>query len=175
MWDVPHMAIKPTSEVIIISGTIDESAANTTTTKEFDLQLNPLDNEAFMVLGVQSDLAYPDAVDAINTGVGFSLSTTSRNSLGNLSSTNVFHVHNMGIRGSGGTTDGAAFDQVGPDSPQAMNLDYICLIATDQFYAQIAGQGNLVAKSADFKIYGRRVRLDSAQYAALVQSELLSS
>ena len=169
------MAIKPTSEVIIISGTIDESAANTTTTKEFDLQLNPLDNEAFMVLGVQSDLAYPDAVDAINTGVGFSLSTTSRNSLGNLSSTNVFHVHNMGIRGSGGTTDGAAFDQVGPDSPQAMNLDYICLIATDQFYAQIAGQGNTAAKSADFKIYGRRVKLDSAQYAALVQSELLSS
>ena len=175
MWDVPHMAMKVTSEVIIISGTIDESAANTTTTKEFDLQLNPLDNEAFMVLGVQSDLAYPDAVDAINTGVGFSLSTTSRNSLGNLSSTNVFHVHNMGIRGSGGTTDGAAFDQVGPDSPQAMNLDYICLIATDQFYAQIAGQGNTAAKSADFKIYGRRVKLDSAQYAALVQSELLSS
>ena len=169
------MAMKTTSEVIIISGTIDESNPNTTTTKEFDLQLNPLDQEAFMVLGVQSDLALPDAVDAVNTGVGFSLSTTSRNSVGNLSSTNVFHVHNMGIRGSGGTTDGAAFDQVGPDSPQAMNLDYICLIATDQFYAQIVGQGNIAAKSADFKIYGRRVRLDSAQYAAIVQSELLSS
>ena len=41
------MAMKVTSEVIIISGTIDESAANTTTTKEYDLQLNPLDNEAF--------------------------------------------------------------------------------------------------------------------------------
>ena len=169
------MAMKVTSEVIIISGTIDESAANTTTTKEYDLQLNPLDNEAFQVLGVQSDLAYPDAVDAVNTGVGFSLSTTARNSVGNLSNTNVFHVHNMGIRGTGGTTDGAAFDQVGPDSPQAMNLDYIALIATDSFYGQIVGQNNLGAKSADFKIYGRRVRLDSAQYAALVQSELLSS
>lgn len=169
------MAMKTTSEVIIISGTIDESNPNTTTTKEFDLQLNPLDQEAFMVLGVQSDLALPDAVDAVNTGVGFSLSTTARTSVGNLSSTNVFHVHNMGIRGSGGTTDGAAFDQVGPDSPQGMNLEYIALIATDQFYAQIVGQGNTAAKSADFKIYGKRVRLDSAQYAALVQSELLSS
>ena len=127
------------------------------------------------MLGVQSDLAYPDAVDAVNTAVGFSLSTTERNSVGNLSSTNVFHVHNMGIRGTGGTTDGAAFDQVGPDSPQGMNLDYICLIATDSFFGQIVGQNNLAAKSADFKIYGRRVRLDSAQYAALVQSELLSS
>ena len=143
MWDVPHMAMKVTSEVIIISGTIDESAANTTTTKQYDLQLNPLDNEAFQVLGVQSDLAYPDAVDAVNTAVGFSLSTTERNSVGNLSSTNVFHVHNMGIRGTGGTTDGAAFDQVGPDSPQGMNLDYICLIATDSFFGQIVGQNNL--------------------------------
>lgn len=167
--------MKVTSDVIIISGTIDESAANTTTTKTFDVQLNPLDREALMILGVQSDLSYPDAVDGANTGVGFSLSTTERNSVGNLSQPNVFHVHNMGIRATGGSSDGAAFDQVGPDSPQAMNLDYIALLATDNFHAQIVGQNNTAAKSADFKIYSKRVRLSEGQYAALVQSELLSS
>jgi len=169
------MAMKVTSEVIVISGTIEESGSNTTTVKSFDLQLNPLDQEAFMVLGVQSDLATPDAIDGANTGVGFSLSTTARTSLGNLSNTNVFHAHNMAIRAADATYFGVAFDQVGPDSPQGMGLDYIAIIATDNFHAQIAGQNNSAAKSADFKLYGKRVRLDSAQYAALVQSELLSS
>ena len=169
------MALKRTSEVIIVSGTIDESAPNTTTLKVFDLQLNPLDNEAFMVLGVQSDLSSPDAIAGIDTATGFSLSTTERAGVGNLSNTNVFHVHNQNIRSAGYVDGGVAFDQVGPDSPQAMNLDYIAIIATDNFHAQVIGQNNTGAKGADFKIYGARVRLSSAQYAALVQSELLSA
>jgi len=66
-----------------------------------------------------------------------------------------------------------AFDQVGPDSASG-DLPYIAVIATNNFSAQIGGQNNVGAKSADFKVYGQRVRLSAAQYAALVQSELLS-
>ena len=161
-----------TSSMITISSTVDESAANTFTAVDIDLTLNALDQEAFIVYAVQSDLANPDAIGGLNTAVGLSLSTTARTTLGNLSANNVFHVHNQGIR-STAPGDTVAFDQVGPDSASG-DLPYIAVIATNNFSAQISGQNNLVAKSADFKVYGQRVRLSAAQYAALVQSELLS-
>ena len=162
-----------TSSMITISATVDETAANTLSTVEIDLTLNALDQEAFIVYAVQSDLDLPDSVAGANTAVGFSLSTTARTTLGNLSDNNVFHVHNQGIRAAGFIDSGVAFDQVGPDSASG-DLPYIAVIATNNFSAQIGGQNNVGAKSADFKVYGQRVRLTAAQYAALVQSELLS-
>lgn len=162
-----------TSSMITISATVDETAANTLSTVDVDLTLNALDQEAFIVYAVQSDLDLPDSVAGANTAVGFSLSTTARTTLGNLSDNNVFHVHNQGIRAAGFIDSGVAFDQVGPDSASG-DLPYIAVIATNNFSAQIGGQNNVGAKSADFKVYGQRVRLAAAQYAALVQSELLS-
>jgi hypothetical protein len=162
-----------TSSMITISSTVDESAANTFTTVDVDLTLNALDQEAFIVYAVQSDLDPCDAIPGANTATGFSLSTTQRTTLGNLSDNNVFHVHNMNIRAAGFVDSGVGFDQVGPDSASG-DLPYIAVIATNNFSAQILGQANAAAKSADFKVYGQRVRLSAAQYAALVQSELLS-
>ena len=161
-----------TSSLIVISGTVEETIAGTVATADIDLTLNALDQEAFMVFAVQSDLASPDALPGANTGVGFSLSTTARTSVGNLSNNNVFHTHNQSIR-STAPGDTVSFDQVGPDSAMG-ELPYLAIIATNDFHAQVIGQGNLGIKSADFKVYGQRVRLSAAQYAALVQSELLS-
>lgn len=165
--------ITSTSSLIVISGTVEEPAPNTIGLANIDLTLNALDQEAFMVFAVQSDLASPDAIAAVDTGVGFSLSVTERTGLGNLSDNNVFHVHNQSIRSGGYVDGGVAFDQVGPDSAMG-ELPYIAIIATNDFSAQVVGQNNIAPKSADFKVYGQRVRLGAAQYAALVQSELLS-
>ena len=165
--------MKATSSMITISSTIEETLPNTLVVTSIDLTLNALDQEAFIVYAVQSDLGLPDAVAGTNTGVGFSLSTTTRTTLGNLSDNNVFHVHNQGIRAGGFVDGGVAFDQVGPDSASG-DLPFIAIIATNDFSAQLVGQNNVAIKSADFKVYGQRVRLSAAQYAALVQSELLS-
>jgi len=166
-------SLKTTSDVIIVSGTISESAANTATFKTFDLQLNPLDNEAFIVYGVLSDVFPPDYITAANTAIQFSMSTTARTSIGDLANTNVFHSHILNIRTD--AVGGVSYTQTGPDSPQAMGLQYLAIIATSDFHVGIQGTNNLTAKNADFKVYGARVRLKSSQYAALVQSELLSS
>lgn len=166
--------ITATSSMIVVSSTVDEAAPNTLGIAEIDLALNALDQEAFVVYAVQSDLASPDAIAGANTGVGFSLSTTARTSVGNLSSNNVFHVHNQSIRSAGYVDGGVAFDQVGPDSAMG-DLPYLAIIATSNFHAQVQGQNNVALKSGDFKVYGQRVRLSGSQYAALVQSELLSS
>ena len=72
-----------------------------------------------------------------------------------------------------GTVDGAAFSEVEGNRPAA-TLDWISLLATDDFFAQVEGSNNLAAKTMRFRIWGYRAKADASTYASLVQSELLS-
>ena len=168
------MALKQTSSTIIIGARVAESAANTFTEGQVDLQLNPLDNEVFVVQAIDLDLANPDAVAAVNTSVSGTLTTTSQTSLPGLQSSNVLASAEMSIRAAGFVDGGVAFQKTSMETPPAM-LDYIGIIATNDFFLQVQGSGNLGGKSIKAKVYGYRARADAATYAALVQSEVLSS
>ena len=48
--------LKETSSLITISARVDETAANTFTAQKIDLQLNPLDNEVFIVYSIDLDI-----------------------------------------------------------------------------------------------------------------------
>ncbi len=161
-----------TSSIITVSGRIDEVAANTFVTDVQTLGLNPLDQEAFVVYAVQSDLSPPDALPGINTGVTMTLSTTGRTTVGGLNDNNVFHQHILQIR-STAPGDTVSFSQSGPDSASS-SLPYIAIIATSNFSVNLQGFNNANVNQGQFKVYGQRIRLSAAQYAALVQSELLS-
>ena len=71
-------------------------------------------------------------------------------------------------------TNGVSFDTGFGDNP-ATDLEYIGIIATNDFFVQIKGDNNTGAKSVFGKMYGYRAKADAATYAALVQSEVLSS
>ena len=75
---------------------------------------------------------------------------------------------------SANATSAVSFDTGFGDTP-ASNLDYIGILATNDFFIQIKGGNNTAAKSVYGKLYGYRARADAATYAALVQSEVLSS
>ena len=169
------MALKKTSATIIISGSVTESAANVATFETIDLQLNPLDNEIFIVEAVDINVDAPDNVAATSTNTRGSLSSTERTTIGRLDDSNVFATVNDEIRQGAGTVDGAAFQTLSPDSATASSLQHIAILATDNFFAGVDGSNNAVAKVMRFKVYGYRAKADSATYAALVQSELLSS
>ena len=53
--------------------------------------------------------------------------------------------------------------------------DSIGIIATNDFFIQVEGTANGVAKGVTGKLYGYRAKAGAATYAALVQSEVLSS
>ena len=55
------------------------------------------------------------------------------------------------------------------------DVDYIALIATNNFFVQVEGSNNAVAKTLSGRVWGYRARADASTYAALVQSEVLSS
>lgn len=166
--------LKQTSSLIVIGARVAESAANTFTQASVDLQLNPLDNEVFVVQAIDLDVAPPDAVAASDTAVNATLTTTSQTALPGLQSSNTLARKELAIRAAGFVDGGVGFETASMESPPT-GLEYIGIISTNDFFLQVIGSNNTAAKSVACKVYGYRATADASTYAALVQSEVLSS
>lgn len=166
--------LKKTSETIAIGFSVDESAANTYTQGSVDLNLDPLNNEVFVVVAINLDPFFPDALAATNTRVRAGLTTTSQTAMPELNNSNCLARSTNQIQAQGFADGGVAFQQSSMDTPPA-TLDYLGIIATNDFFVQVQGDSNNVAKGVDGKLYGYRARADASIYAALVQSEVLSA
>jgi len=167
------MGFKKTSETLVISNSLTETAANTFTQSTVNLPLDPLNNEVFVVLAIDIDVSVPSNVPATVTSVNGSLSVTSQTAVLTIGNTRCLARGMKAIAQGAGTIDGAAFQEVDGNNPAAQ-LDYIGIIATDDFFMQVIGANNTSAKTMNTRIWGFRAKADAATYAALVQSELLS-
>ncbi len=168
------MALKKSSSTIVIGARIVETAPNVFTQERVDLQLNPLDNEVFVVTAVNLDLQPPEAIAATDTSIRVTMTTTSQTAMPSLSQSVCIAQQESVIRAAGFVDGGVGFTQHSMESPPA-DLDYIAIISTNDFFLQLLGANNTAAKLANAKVYGYRARADAATYAALVQSEVLSS
>lgn len=158
----------------MISTSLTESAPDTFTETQVDLQLNPLDNEVFVVQAIDINVASPDVNGNLASASFASVSTTSRTTIGSIADSNVMGVAQHNIRNDG--TVAVGFSQFSPETPTATDLPYVSIIATNDFFIQVQGQNNLLAKDCQVRVYGYRAKAtDPSVYAALVQSELLSS
>ena len=165
-----------TSSPLQISAEATEPGANTFTSEEIDLTLNVLDNEVFVVTQLNIDLDAPDSIPGVTTSTLASLSTTSRTGVGSIANSNVLgSAKRIIVTNSGMTPDGGIpFDREDPLFA-AISEDYLGIVATNNMFLNIQGDNNGNAKAVRARVYGYRARADAATYAALVQSELLSS
>ena len=163
--------LKETSSLIAISAQVTETAANTFTSQRVDLQLNPLDNEVFIVYAIDLDAQQPDNVDATVTTLSGSLSTTERTSVGGINDSNVMAASRQVIQNE---TTNAVYTEFKSDSTPTGMLEYIGIIATNDFFLNLAGISNNAAKAMNARVFGVRAKADASVYAALVQSEVLS-
>jgi len=166
--------LKSTSSLITIGFSATETAPDTFLQERVDLQLNPLDNECFIVQAIDLDPSSPNAIAGTNTRVDCALTTTSQTSMVNLGNTACLAKAELDIRASGFVDGGVGFQKSSMETPPT-NLDYIGIIATNDFFVSIQGTGNGTVKRVAGKMYGYRARADASVYAALVQSEVLSS
>jgi hypothetical protein len=166
--------LKQTSSVVSIGFNLVESAANTFTQTSVDLNLSPLDREVFVVLAVNLDPATPEAIASVDTRVVCSLTTTSQTDVTDIGNSNCLAATANNIKAAGFADSGVGFQILGAETPPA-TLEYIGIIATNDFFVQLKGTGNAAAKSAAGKLYGYRAKADADIYAALVQSEVLSA
>lgn len=187
------MALKSTSSPIAISTVFEHTIptdAVAVSSKVVDLQLNPLDNEVFVVTAVKIDFESLPQLDAsqARTGDSFIQCSILKNSPALAS--DIQTIGNTNCVGSSRTNLFISFDGTLPvkptvytaveqnamDTPPATQ-DYLDIIATDNFVVQFAngeGLGSQTTK-AFVRVYGYRARADSATYAGLVQSEMLST
>tara|TARA_R110000737_G_scaffold200791_1_gene220302 strand:+ start:10 stop:537 length:528 start_codon:yes stop_codon:yes gene_type:complete len=166
--------LKQSSSVVSIGFLVDEAGPNTFTQGQVDLNLSPLDREVFVVLAVNMDPFTPDALAAVDTKVESSLTTTRQTSVANLSNSNCLAASGNYIKSAGFVDGGVAFQSIGAETPPA-NLDFIGIIATNDFFVQVAGAGNANARGVSGKMYGFRATANADIFAALVQSEVLSA
>jgi hypothetical protein len=164
--------LKATSSNVAIGFSVTESALNTFTQGSIDLNLSPLDREVFVVLAVNLDGSSPDMITGLSTAVNGSMTTTSQTALASLSDANCLARRSERIRSD--ATLAVGFQEQALESP-ASTLDYIGIIATNDFFIQIEGTNNLSPKTMSGKMYGYRAKATADIYAALVQSEVLSA
>ena len=161
-----------TSSLIQISAAVTESAANTFTVEQIDLQLNPLDREVFVVLAINLDCSTPELVPGITTQVRAGLTTTSQTAMPSLADANCLSRLSQVIRTTGG--EAVSFVSGALETPPA-TLEYIGIIATNDFFVQVQSEGMVGLGSATGKLYGYRATANADIFAALVQSEVLSA
>jgi len=164
--------LKQSSSVVSIGFSVDEAAANTFAQGTIDLNLSPLDREVFVVLAINLDPFTPELTLGADSTVACSLTTTSQTAVTNLSNSNCMAASTNKIRSN--ATGAVAFQSLGMETPPA-TLDYIGIIATNDFFVQVKGTGNTSALGVDGKLYGYRAVASADIYAALVQSEVLSA
>jgi len=163
--------LKSTSSTVTIGFVATELAANTFIQSAIDLNLSPLDREVFVVTAINLDPLAPDMIPGTNTAVNCSLTTTSQIAVQNLSNANCLATARLDIRSSGVTAVG--FSRM-PETPAA-TLDYLGIIATNDFFVQCIGEANTGIKAVAGKVYGYRARASADIFAALVSSEVLSA
>lgn len=168
------MGFKKTSDTIAISFGVAEAGANTFIQEEIQLQLDVLNNEIFVVVAADLDLTPPDALAGTDTAVTSSICSTSKTTVTNLSDTNCIATARDDIRAGGFADSGVGFSR-GAESSYTGDVDYISLISTNNFFVQLQGSANAVPKNVTGRLWGYRARADASTYAALVQSEVLSS
>tara|TARA_Y100000401_G_scaffold117187_1_gene125034 strand:+ start:1091 stop:1603 length:513 start_codon:yes stop_codon:yes gene_type:complete len=166
--------LKQTSSTVAIGFHMLEGGANTFTQSQVDLNLSPLDREVFVVLAINLDPFFPDAITAVDTATNAAVTTTSQTAMPNLGDSNCLSKANASIRAAGFADGGVAFMQQSLDTPPS-TLEYIGIIATNDFFVQLEGSGNTSGKGVSGKLYGYRAVASADIYAALVQSEVLSA
>lgn len=164
--------LKQTSSVVSIGFSLPESAPNTFTQGTVDLNLSPLDREVFVVLAINLDNDFPDAVAATDTQVRSALTSTSQTAMPNLGNSNCMARTTNSIKAD--AVGSVSFSQQALETPPS-TLEYIGIIATNDFFLQVEGTGNVAAKGVAGKLYGYRATANADIFAALVQSEVLSA
>jgi len=166
--------LKQSSSVVPVGFSVTEAAPNTFAQTQVDLNLSPLDREVFVCLAINMDSDFPDAIAGTDTAVRGAFTTTSQTAIPTLQNANCLSRLTAAIKSAGFVDGGVGFQSQALETPPS-TLEYIGIIATNDFFVSVEGNGNLITKGVSGKLYGYRAVASADIYAALVQSEVLSA
>ncbi len=169
------MALKPTSSVFTIGARALQTSATAFVEHKIDLQLNPLDNEVLAIYAVDMQVANPEAIGGTNTSVLGQLTRRSQTGIIGIDDNDAIAVAQAVIRSTAPGEMVAFTDRSMTDTPASSAIEEIAIVATSDLFLAVDASGNTGVSDVRVKIWARRMKADSATYAALVQSELNSN
>lgn len=180
-------SLSSTSEQIAISFE-STAAAGAYTSKRIDLQLNPLDREVFVCTAVKLDLNIVDQfplnlfgggnTNKAYGGIAAITKAERATAISDLGDNSCFATTQAAVGTAEDSQPGGdyavAYSFIENSSDTPTSLEYVDIIATDNFFVGLQNKGDSSLKVTG-KLYGYRARASADVYAALVQSEVLSS
>ena len=166
--------LKQSSSMIVIGASTSEDVAGTLKTEQVSLQLNALDNEVFVVTAIDLDPQLCEqSAGNLTTNAAWVTKQDPNGVRPTYNQSNVIANKVIAQDNTGG--DGfTLFQTASIETPSTM-MEYLDIIATPDFFLNVQGVGNTGRMSVACKVYGYRAKADASTYAALVQSEVLSS
>ena len=169
------MGFKKTSDLVAVSFSLTESGPNTFTQEEIPLQLDILNNEIAVIVAADLNILPPDALAGTDTDVRATVSATAQvGGPSTLANTNTIALARQFIQAGGMVDSGIGFSETAGEAVMG-NLDYIAIVATNNFHVAVQGKNNTLPKGVSGRLWLYRARADAATYAALVQGEVLSA
>ena len=165
------MGFKYSSELFEIRASVTESAANTFTQQEIQINLDSLNREIMVIMSVDLDIGNPDLIAGTSTATNASLTKTSQSNTVGISDPSCIAEIRKDCK-SLGAPDNQAVTYV--DALPVLDSDslpYLSILATDNAFLGMKGTNNGAARNASDLIKARRARADADTYAALVNSE----
>jgi len=164
--------IKATSDIVAISTSVTESAANTLTSHTIELALSPLDNQVFVVTKIDMDISNPDLLPATECRNHVTVSSRSRTTIGSLDDNDVIAISRKTVEGSAALSTSITFSEEAPNQGSP-GMDYLAIVFTNDLFLNILGTLNAGVMQSQARIWGYRATASSSVYAAGVQAELL--
>lgn len=176
------MALKSTSSPIVVSTPYEQGVVNAFEVIPVDLQLNPLDQEVFVVTAVKIEFfdvpTTPSVPGNFVQGEFETAMCKSRPStMQTIGDSNCIAYSRFDAVYGFTATDPAGValkESTAGDSPPSQ-LEYLDIVATDNFFIALDGNATTNQNRGAVRVYGYRAKADAATYAALVQSEMLSA
>jgi len=164
--------IKQTSDIVAISTSVTESAANTLTSHTIELALSPLDNQVFVVTKIDMDISNPDLLPGTECRNHVTVSSRARTTIGSLADNDVIALSRKTVEGAAALSTSIAFSEEAPQQGSP-GMDYLYIVFTNDIFLNILGTLNAGVMTTQARIWGYRATASSSVYAAGVQAELL--
>jgi hypothetical protein len=169
------MAFKKKSELVEISDRLITTDGNTFTQAEVTLPLDTLSQEIFIVTDIVLDADLPNHAAGLASSVSASVCSTTQTGVQDVSNSRC--MSSVRTQFLSVTAEGSYFQVRMPETigTTGTTRDFLGVVATPNFFVQIAGNNNTSAKAVNFRVTGYRAVADVGTYSALVASEVLSN
>lgn len=166
------MAIKQITSLVNIGGSVTEGIVNNFEESTIGINLSPVDRQVFVITDVAFTSSEPENLPGVTTSVTFQVTKTAQTGTLGASSPDLISRGSKFLFADAASHTWAETDFGNAQTSTGGRNDYLMILATEDAFISVVGNGNLTPRGAQCRITGYFATADASTYQALVLSEL---